>query len=216
VGVAFTRKGVWAMSFGNLIDSCHHSSVYGFSFFCFFASFFSVEGGGEGIGVVSRDWSEIRQHRFHSLNCLGHIAVTGDEDNRHVCPFHRNPLFAARGIKAGKRSVKNPAPRNRVPGRLRNSRADGSVSASHPSQRMCNSGDSRTGTTTTSTIGVLARMVDHPNSRPSAGAAFPYCIHSILRELAGALERYRRQVAIYATAISKATASSCDSFLFRV
>jgi ATP-dependent exoDNAse (exonuclease V) beta subunit len=36
------------------------------------------------------------------------------------------------------------------------------------------------------------------------------------QELAGVLERYRRQVAIYATAISKATASSCDSFLFRV
>jgi ATP-dependent exoDNAse (exonuclease V) beta subunit len=35
-------------------------------------------------------------------------------------------------------------------------------------------------------------------------------------ELAGVLERYRRQVAIYATAISEATASSCDSFLFRV
>jgi ATP-dependent helicase/nuclease subunit A len=32
----------------------------------------------------------------------------------------------------------------------------------------------------------------------------------------GVLERYRRQVAIYAMAISKATASSCDSFLFRV
>ena len=36
------------------------------------------------------------------------------------------------------------------------------------------------------------------------------------QELAGGLERHRRQVAIYATAISKATASSCDSFLFRV
>jgi len=35
------------------------------------------------------------------------------------------------------------------------------------------------------------------------------------QELTGALERYRRQVTIYATAISKATASSCDSLLFR-
>jgi ATP-dependent exoDNAse (exonuclease V) beta subunit len=35
-------------------------------------------------------------------------------------------------------------------------------------------------------------------------------------ELAAVLERYRRQVAIYATAISRATATSCDSFLFRV
>jgi len=36
------------------------------------------------------------------------------------------------------------------------------------------------------------------------------------QELAAALERYRRQVAIYATAISKATSSSSESFLFRV
>jgi hypothetical protein len=74
-----------------------------FSFFCFFASFFSVEeGGGEGIGVISRDWSEIRQPRFHRLN-LGHIAVTGDQDDGHVCPFHRNLLLQLEAIKAGKR-----------------------------------------------------------------------------------------------------------------
>ena len=35
-------------------------------------------------------------------------------------------------------------------------------------------------------------------------------------ELAPALERYRRQVAIYATAISKATSSSSEAFLFHV
>ena len=36
------------------------------------------------------------------------------------------------------------------------------------------------------------------------------------QELAAALERYRRQVAIYAAAISKATSSSSEAFLFRV
>jgi ATP-dependent exoDNAse (exonuclease V) beta subunit len=36
------------------------------------------------------------------------------------------------------------------------------------------------------------------------------------QELATALERYRRQVAIYATAISKATSSSSEAFLFRL
>jgi ATP-dependent exoDNAse (exonuclease V) beta subunit len=36
------------------------------------------------------------------------------------------------------------------------------------------------------------------------------------QELAGALERYRRQVAIYATAISKATSSTSEAFLFRL
>lgn len=36
------------------------------------------------------------------------------------------------------------------------------------------------------------------------------------QELAGALERYRRQLAIYATAISKATSSSSEAFLFRL
>ena len=36
------------------------------------------------------------------------------------------------------------------------------------------------------------------------------------QELAAALERYRRQVAIYATAISKATSSSSEAFLFRL
>jgi ATP-dependent exoDNAse (exonuclease V) beta subunit len=36
------------------------------------------------------------------------------------------------------------------------------------------------------------------------------------QELGGAMERYRRQVAIYATAISKATSSSSDAFLFRL
>jgi ATP-dependent helicase/nuclease subunit A len=36
------------------------------------------------------------------------------------------------------------------------------------------------------------------------------------QELAGALERYRRQVAIYATAISKATSSISEAFLFRL
>ena len=35
-------------------------------------------------------------------------------------------------------------------------------------------------------------------------------------ELAGVLERYRRQVAIYATAISKVTSSSSEAFLFRL
>jgi ATP-dependent exoDNAse (exonuclease V) beta subunit len=36
------------------------------------------------------------------------------------------------------------------------------------------------------------------------------------QELAGAMERYRRQVAIYATAISRATSSSSEAFLFRL
>ena len=36
------------------------------------------------------------------------------------------------------------------------------------------------------------------------------------QELATALERYRRQVAIYATAISKVTSSSSEAFLFRL
>src|SRR5271157_333416 len=36
------------------------------------------------------------------------------------------------------------------------------------------------------------------------------------QELAAALERYRRQIAIYATAISKATSSGSEAFLFRV
>jgi len=36
------------------------------------------------------------------------------------------------------------------------------------------------------------------------------------QELSGAMERYRRQVAIYATAISKATSSISEAFLFRL
>src|SRR6266481_3086897 len=62
----------------------------------------------------------------------------------------------------------------RTRGRLRNSCADANISGCQPSQRINNSSDSRTETSssTTNTIGVPSDMGDNPTSWPSARAKF--------------------------------------------
>src|SRR5712671_4401116 len=72
----------------------------------------------------------------------------------------------------------------RTRGRLRNSCADANISGCQPSQRINNSSDSRTETSssTTNTIGVPSDMGDDPTSWPSARAKFilyaPSAAHS--------------------------------------
>src|ERR1700679_823958 len=45
--------------------------------------------------------------RLHSLHGLGHIAVAGYKNNRHVIPVHTDVLLQLEAIKPRERNVKN-------------------------------------------------------------------------------------------------------------
>jgi hypothetical protein len=64
---------------------------------------------------VITEWlgQEFDSARLHGPDRRGHIAVAGDEDDRHVSPFGGYALLQIETIEARKRKVKYEAARNR-------------------------------------------------------------------------------------------------------
>jgi hypothetical protein len=111
---------------------------------------------------VVAEWlrQELDSSRLHGLDRHRNVAVTRDEDDRHVHPIDSDALLQIETIEVRRVTSSTRQLGARTRGRDRNSCADANVSGCQPSQRMSASSDSRTETSssTTNTIGVVSDM----------------------------------------------------------
>ena len=128
-----------------------------------------------GLATLERSFDSSQQHvvtkRFRqeldgsSLHCLNrrrNIAITGDEDDRHILPIDCDELLQIKTIEPGKRNVENQAAWDENARSRQKLLADSNVSGCQPAKRISNSSASRTeiSSSTTNTTGVASDVAD--------------------------------------------------------
>src|SRR6266852_7819758 len=125
---------------------------------------------------IIAEWlrQEFDSARLHGLDGHRYVTVTRNEDDRHVDPIAGDAFLQIETIETWKRNVEYEAARNKDSWAAEKFLCGREYFRCQPSQRINNSSDSRTETSssTTNTIGVASDMGVDPTSWPSARAKF--------------------------------------------